>query len=69
MDHGANNCHHMDILVGSHTTIRNLHGEQGDVWERFLRGDVAARDVQKGNLSIFSTTTNIICKSNESFQL
>lgn len=44
----------MDILVGSHTTIWHLHGEQGDVWERFLRGDVAARDVQKGNLSIIN---------------
>lgn len=48
MDHGANNRHNMDILVGGHTTIRHLHGEQGDVWERFLRGDVASRDVQKG---------------------
>lgn len=40
----------MDILVGGHTAIWNLYDQQGDKWQRLLRGDVAARDIQKGKM-------------------
>jgi len=40
----------MDIFVGGHTTVRDLHGQQGDLRQRLLRRDVATRDIQKGKV-------------------
>lgn len=48
MDDGADHRYHMDILVGGHPAVRDLHGQQGDVRQGFLRRDVAAGVVQKG---------------------
>lgn len=48
VDNGPDNRHHMDILVGGHTAVRYLHGQQGNLGQRLLRGNVATRIVQKG---------------------
>lgn len=48
MDDCADHRHHMDILVGGDVAVRHLHGQQGDLRQGLLRGDVAPGNVQKG---------------------
>lgn len=53
MDDGADHRYHMDILVGGHLAVRDLHGQQGDIRQGFLRGDMAAGVIQKGKCPVW----------------
>lgn len=60
MDDSANHRHHMDILASSYVAVWHLYGQQGDIWQRLLRGDMAARDVQKGEYYYYYYNANQI---------